>query len=98
MPDFTRITKRFNRGNASLEDVVRVYQAVSKVRLLDAERDLGHRRAYIPVSPQLPQMISLLQEVQPIHTQHIDLIERLYIQPLKVGRYILRKPFQAGSP
>ena len=31
MPDFTRITKRFTRGNASLEDVVRVYQAVAKV-------------------------------------------------------------------
>lgn len=31
MPDFSRITKRFNRGNASLEEVVRVYQAVSKV-------------------------------------------------------------------
>jgi hypothetical protein len=33
MPDFNRLTKRFNRGIASLEDVVRVYQAVSKVRL-----------------------------------------------------------------
>lgn len=32
MPDFNRLTKRFNRGIASLEDVVRVYQAVSKVR------------------------------------------------------------------
>lgn len=31
MPDFNRLTKRFNRGIASLEDVVRVYQAVSKV-------------------------------------------------------------------
>jgi hypothetical protein len=30
-------------------------------------------------------MISLLQEVQPIHTEHIDLIDRLYIQPLKVS-------------
>jgi DNA mismatch repair protein MSH2 len=33
MPDFNRINKRFNRGIASLEDVVRVYQAVSKVSL-----------------------------------------------------------------
>ncbi|KAJ9104285.1 hypothetical protein QFC20_004567 [Naganishia adeliensis] len=31
MPDFNRLTKRFNRGIASLEDVVRVYQAVSKL-------------------------------------------------------------------
>jgi hypothetical protein len=30
-------------------------------------------------------MISLLQELQPMHTEHIDLIERLYIQPLKAS-------------
>jgi DNA mismatch repair protein MSH2 len=31
MPDFHRISKRFHRGVASLEDVVRVYQAVQAV-------------------------------------------------------------------
>lgn len=32
MPDMRRISKRFHRSVASLEDVVRVYQAVQKVR------------------------------------------------------------------
>jgi hypothetical protein len=32
MPDMNRITKRFQKSVASLEDVVRVYQAVLKVR------------------------------------------------------------------
>lgn len=31
MPDMHRISKRFQKGGASLEDVVRVYQAVLKV-------------------------------------------------------------------
>lgn len=31
MPDLTRISKRFQRSIASLEDVVRVYQVVLKV-------------------------------------------------------------------
>jgi DNA mismatch repair protein MSH2 len=32
MPDLHRIAKRFDRSKASLEDVVRVYQAILKVR------------------------------------------------------------------
>lgn len=32
MPDMRRIAKRFQKSAASLEDVVRVYQAVLKVR------------------------------------------------------------------
>lgn len=32
MPDLNRIYKRFQKGVATLEDVVRVYQVVLKVR------------------------------------------------------------------
>ena len=35
MPDMNRISKRFQKSVASLEDVVRVYQAVLKVMLLN---------------------------------------------------------------
>jgi hypothetical protein len=35
MPDMNRISKRFQKSVASLEDVVRVYQAVLKVRSSD---------------------------------------------------------------
>lgn len=34
MPDMNRITKRFQKSVSSLEDVVRVYQAVLKVMFL----------------------------------------------------------------
>ena len=36
MPDMHRICKRFQKSIASLEDVVRVYQAVLKVQYLTA--------------------------------------------------------------
>lgn len=35
MPDFHRISKKFHRRVASLEDVVRVYQAISAVSQLN---------------------------------------------------------------
>jgi hypothetical protein len=35
MPDMNRISKRFQKSVASLEDVVRVYQAVLKVMFLN---------------------------------------------------------------
>lgn len=34
MPDLHRLSKRFKKGVASLEDVVRVYQVVLKVTLI----------------------------------------------------------------
>jgi DNA mismatch repair protein MSH2 len=37
MPDMNRISKRFQKSVASLEDVVRVYQAVLKVALLELQ-------------------------------------------------------------
>lgn len=37
MPDMNRISKRFQKSVASLEDVVRVYQAVLKVTLLELQ-------------------------------------------------------------
>ncbi len=35
MPDMSRISKRFQKSVASLEDVIRVYQAVLKVSFLN---------------------------------------------------------------
>jgi hypothetical protein len=40
MPDFHRISKKFHRGTASLDDVVRVYQAVMIVRYTVEEKGL----------------------------------------------------------
>lgn len=41
MPDMRRLTKRFQRSVASLEDVVRVYQAILKVRVFRQWNLLG---------------------------------------------------------
>ncbi|KAJ9105070.1 hypothetical protein QFC19_003702 [Naganishia cerealis] len=68
MPDFNRITKRFNRGIASLEDVVRVYQAISKlpqmVQLLENAQ------------PRDPQQLELLERtfIIPLreHNQNLE--------------------------
>jgi DNA mismatch repair protein MSH2 len=38
MPDFHRLSKKFHRKAASLDDVVRVYQAVRKVGSIDRNR------------------------------------------------------------
>jgi DNA mismatch repair protein MSH2 len=38
MPDMHRISKKFHRGGASLQEVVRVYQAIEKVGYLNARR------------------------------------------------------------
>ncbi|GHJ90150.1 hypothetical protein NliqN6_6552 [Naganishia liquefaciens] len=76
MPDFNRLTKRFNRGIASLEDVVRVYQAVSKlpqmIQLLEnaqpkdqAQIDLLERTFIAPLrehSQNLEQYVNMVEE------------------------------------
>lgn len=41
MPDMNRISKRFQKSVASLEDVVRVYQAVLKVMFLNPVQRLA---------------------------------------------------------
>jgi DNA mismatch repair ATPase MutS len=45
MPDFQRISKKFLAGRATLEDVVRVYQAVTKLpEILDTLMEIGRER------------------------------------------------------
>jgi DNA mismatch repair protein MSH2 len=45
MPDFQRISKKFLAGRAGLEDVVRVYQAVTKLpEILDSLMEIGRDR------------------------------------------------------
>nr|XP_018259687.1 DNA mismatch repair protein MSH2 [Kwoniella dejecticola CBS 10117]OBR81845.1 DNA mismatch repair protein MSH2 [Kwoniella dejecticola CBS 10117] len=61
MPDFHRISKKFHRRVAGLEDVVRVYQAVG----------------------QLPALIGTLEGIEPINPSAKDLIEEVYLKPLR---------------
>nr|XP_019008106.1 DNA mismatch repair protein MSH2 [Kwoniella pini CBS 10737]OCF46887.1 DNA mismatch repair protein MSH2 [Kwoniella pini CBS 10737] len=61
MPDFHRISKKFHRRVAGLEDVVRVYQAVNK----------------------LPDLNRILEGVEPLNAIAKDLIEEVYLKPLR---------------
>lgn len=46
MPDFQRLSKKFLAGRAGLEDVVRVYQAVSKLpNVLETLSEIGRAKA-----------------------------------------------------
>jgi DNA mismatch repair protein MSH2 len=47
MPDMNRISKRFQKSVASLEDVVRVYQAVLKVNLISRSVQLMLRLFFL---------------------------------------------------
>lgn len=35
---------------------------------------------------QLPQMILLLENIQPVHMEYVELIDRIYTQPLRVSQ------------
>ena len=48
MPDMNRISKRFQKSVASLEDVVRVYQAVLKVMFLNPVQRLAYDEIILP--------------------------------------------------
>ncbi|OCF39837.1 DNA mismatch repair protein MSH2 [Kwoniella heveanensis CBS 569] len=61
MPDFHRLSKKFHRRIANLEDVVRAYQAVQLI----------------------PSLIEELERVQPLNIAAKDLIEEIYLKPLR---------------
>ena len=56
MPDLHRLSKRFKKGVASLEDVVRVYQVVLKVMLMITRSFFYQQRSRIAArSPRNPR-------------------------------------------
>lgn len=75
MPDFHRISKRFQKGIAGLEDVVRVYQAVVKV-ISVLKTACAHLR-------QLGGLIDCL-EVTGAACTYESLVTEVYVQPLRV--------------
>ncbi|KLO12951.1 DNA mismatch repair protein MSH2 [Schizopora paradoxa] len=69
MPDMHRISKRFQKSVASLEDVVRVYQAVQK----------------------LSGMIEALEVVETERDSQKELVEEIYLVPLRKHNENLQK-------
>ena len=83
MPDMHRISKRFQKGTASLEEVVRVYQAVLKVEHLFDVTFVFTFDVHI----QLPELINALKEIESEKTEHQNLVEEVYLERLQVCYY-----------
>ena len=86
MPDMLRISKRFQRGVATLEDVVRCYQAVGKVPGLraelaaismpsEADRVLFHSTFVAPLDELQHHLSKLVEmvEMTPVSYTHLTL-------------------------
>lgn len=85
MPDLHRIGKRFQRKVAGLEDVVRVYQAVVKVRAFDPA--ILKRRSNENIL-QLPDIIKTLEPLELENEEYQALLESTYLKPLRVSQNI----------
>ena len=87
MPDMHRLSKRFQKSVATLEDVVRVYQVIIKV---------CNKFAYLRgldnlCCSQLPGLIEALEGVQTNKTEFSTLVEEVYLDFMKVGAHVLQR-------
>lgn len=86
MPDLHRLSKRFQKSQASLEDVVRVYQVVLKVLTFDLSYTAAtHLSPSFCTFQQLAGMIEALEGVQTENEEYTALIEEIYLTSLKVN-------------
>lgn len=79
MPDLHRLSKRLQRKKATLEDIVRVYQVVLKVRCKYSSSATNLNIF------QLPGMIGSLENMQTMTQEGVALIEEMYLVALKVS-------------
>lgn len=82
MPDFHRISKKFHRTTASLDDVVRVYQAVQLVC------QVSHVGCAADADTQLPVLAKELEGINTPTYHNKELIDSVFLKPLAV-RYPL---------
>lgn len=92
MPDFHRIAKKFHRKSASLEDVVRVFQAIKKVC-----RAVSHFQVFEAHSSQLPRLVDLLEGIEAYNPISKELLDEIYIKPLQVSLGALWMASQADN-
>jgi DNA mismatch repair protein MSH2 len=81
MPDFHRIAKKFHRKSASLEDVVRVFQAIKKVRRAVSHFQMSEAHDLL----QLPRLVDLLEGIEAYNPISKELLDEIYIKPLQVS-------------
>lgn len=79
-----RISKRFQKGAASLEDVVRVYQVVLKV----SGYSPGYPKKYQLYPSQLPGLLEALEGVETDSDKFKALVEETYLKQLRVRRCV----------
>ena len=79
MPDLTRICKRFQKGIATLEDVVRVYQVVVKV----SER-FHQGFSVVDTLPQLPGIRETLDAVQSDNANCLEIVQEAFTKAISV--------------
>lgn len=95
MPDMHRISKRFQKSVASLEDVVRVYQVVIKVASCPWHQLLARKLILIA---QLPGMIDALEGVQTDKEEYSALVEETYLKLLRVSVITSGQPLLTKNP
>ncbi|KAI0321421.1 DNA mismatch repair protein [Amylostereum chailletii] len=96
MPDMTRISKRFQKSVASLEDVVRVYQAVLKLsglvevlKRVDTPTDRGKELIVETYLTQLEEYSESLDKYAEMVEQTLDLNE------LERHNYVIKPDYDA---
>jgi len=82
MPDLLRICKKFMKGVATLEDVVRIYQVVLKVNIIDLSSFLINQDPHIIVT-QLPGMIECLTNIDQSRENASDLLQEMYLKDIQ---------------
>ena len=81
MPDMHRLSKRFQKSVATLEDVVRVYQVAIKVSSASIQTGDHLTKAIF----QLPGMIEVLEGVQTEKEEYSILMKEVYLDLFTVS-------------
>lgn len=93
MPDLHRISKRFQKSVASLEDVVRIYQVVLKVITVSS---LYNFFAFNLNLVQLPGLIECLESIDTEDDDFKALVEETYLKQLRVCN-VTQQTISSGS-
>lgn len=97
MPDMLRISKRFQRGAATLEDVVRCYQAIVKLP------DLVHLLAELRINSESDHTLFQSTFVAPLEELHqhlkklVQMVEMtIDLDELQYHNYVIKPDFDEG--
>ncbi|KAF8605730.1 DNA mismatch repair protein MSH2 [Ceratobasidium sp. AG-I] len=94
MPDFHRIGKRFQKGGATLEDVVRVYQAALKIPGLIMTLQAVGREDEVHQSLVKTQYLDELEEYSSSLGKYTDMVEQtIDLKELDRHNYVIKPDY-----